>query len=71
MPILKFSCKDCGKEFPKIIISVDSMPQKCIVCGSQNLEERGDAFEKTQDALSRYFCDSCDTCDTCGESCST
>lgn len=71
MAILKFFCKDCGKEFPKIIVSSDSMPRKCTVCGSENLEQRGNAFEGSQDSLSRYMCDSCDTCSTCGESCST
>lgn len=62
MPILKYLCHSCGKEFPKIVITPDKAPEKCIVCGAETVEEIGEAFATTAGAVERFFCQSCDTC---------
>jgi len=62
MPVLKYVCHTCGKEFPKIVTSPDKVPTKCIVCGAETLEEIGEAFPNNAVTLDRFFCNSCDSC---------
>jgi putative FmdB family regulatory protein len=38
MPIFDFKCKDCGKEFEKLVRAAD-MPPECIHCGSKDTEK--------------------------------
>lgn len=69
MPILKFKCEDCGKEFAKILMDENQAPGQCPVCGAENLKEKGPAFIMERTSLARYGCTSCDTCG--GDSCHT
>jgi len=62
MPILKYRCTGCGKEFAKIVFDPDKFPRSCPVCGTGNPEEVGDAFGDAEYALKRPACVSCDTC---------
>lgn len=67
MPILKFRCTDCGKEFAKILMEESQVPSRCPVCGAADPEELGPAFNLERASLARYGCTSCDTCG--GDSC--
>lgn len=69
MPILKYRCADCGKEFAKILMEENQVPTQCPVCGAGDLQEVGPAFSVERTLLARYGCTSCDTCE--GESCYT
>ncbi len=64
MPVLKYKCNDCGKEFAKIFFSVPNAPRACPVCHAENIEEIGPAFTVDQDRLRRALCVSCETCET-------
>jgi len=66
MPILKYECSGCGKEFAKIFFEPEGAPQACPVCGGTDLQEVGQAFDYENKSLERLACVSCD-CDTCGE----
>lgn len=69
MPILKYRCNTCGKEFPKIVTSPEKKPKKCFVCGADTVEEIGEAFTDNAGTFERFFCQSCDSCSeehTCG-----
>ena len=41
MPILKFQCINCGKEFAKIFVDSSAPPKSCPVCGASSLEVSG------------------------------
>ena len=62
MPIPKYKCRECGKEFAKILTSVDNTPKHCPVCGASEPEEIGPAFEYNASTLQRLSCASCDAC---------
>lgn len=62
MPILKYNCTHCGKEFAKIFLNPEDAPRKCPVCGTEHLVELGDAFSYDEKSLNRYACVSCETC---------
>ncbi|MEI8182870.1 MAG: FmdB family zinc ribbon protein [Desulfomonile sp.] len=62
MPILKYKCNECGKEFTKIFVNPEKAPRECPVCGSANPEEVGAAFNAEDKSLDRFFCVSCDSC---------
>ena len=62
MPILKYRCSGCGKEFAKIVFYPENSPRSCPVCGTGAPEELGDAFEADEYALKRPACVSCDNC---------
>jgi putative FmdB family regulatory protein len=64
MPILKFRCRDCGKEFAKIIVKAEQAPRSCPVCGAEDLAVAGPAFEGAEEMTRRPMCM---TCDSCGE----
>lgn len=68
MPILKYRCLDCGKEFSKIFFSEQNAPSACTVCQSANIVEDGNAFKYDEASVSRALCMSCDSCadDSCG-----
>ncbi len=68
MPISKYRCADCGKEFSKIYFNDHDAPSKCMVCGSSNIFECGPAFKTDESQASRGLCVSCDSCsdDSCG-----
>jgi putative FmdB family regulatory protein len=63
MPILKYKCVGCGKEFAKIFFNPEDAPRHCPVCGEGNLEETGSAFDYEQKSLDRLMCMSCETCE--------
>lgn len=67
MPILKYVCVECGKEFSKIFFSLEHAPTKCPVCSSEHISELGDTFKTDQDLASRVLCMSCNSCsdDSC------
>ncbi len=62
MPILKYSCEDCGKEFAKIIVNNDHVPKSCPVCESASIVDLGAAFNVDMDQAQRALCMSCDSC---------
>ncbi len=69
MPILKYSCIECGKEFSKIFFSEQYAPTKCPVCASDNISVLGDTFKSDEALASRVLCASCSSCsdDSCGQ----
>jgi putative FmdB family regulatory protein len=62
MPILKYRCTDCGKEFAKILLNPGAVPKECPVCGAGGLEESGEAFEARGGSGQRAQCTSCEEC---------
>ncbi len=62
MPISKYKCKECGKEFAKILLSLENAPSKCPVCGAPETEELGAAFNPDSRLIERLSCFSCDSC---------
>ena len=39
MPILNYKCTQCGKEFAKILMSLENAPKNCPVCDAEDLVE--------------------------------
>lgn len=68
MPIKRYRCRACGKEFAKIFFQADQAPRACTVCHAEDLEDLGQAFEAS--CSPRFACASCATCGPDG-SCST
>ncbi|MBI5248969.1 MAG: hypothetical protein HY912_05690 [Desulfomonile tiedjei] len=68
MPILSYRCKECGKEFAKILLNPNRPPRSCPVCGAAEPEELGPAFSQDMISLERMMCSSCDSCgdSSCG-----
>lgn len=64
MPILKFRCRSCSKEWAKIIANPEDSPRQCPVCGEAGPEEMGPAFSYEGKSLERLMSV---TCGTCGE----
>jgi putative FmdB family regulatory protein len=62
MPILRYECGDCGKEFAKIFFNLEDAPKVCPVCGAEDLRELGRAFDYEAKSLERAACVSCETC---------
>jgi putative FmdB family regulatory protein len=62
MPILKYKCSECGKEFSKIFIDPTNAPQQCPVCGYDHPQEMGPAFDVEGKSPERSLCFSCDSC---------
>ena len=62
MPIVKYRCTDCDKEFAKIFVTPEKAPSECPVCGSGNLQDMGQAFQVDIGSFQRLSCSSCDTC---------
>lgn len=77
MPITKYECGDCGKEFAKIFFEASEAPDKCPVCGAANIRELGEAFTYDAGMLNRVIGADCGSCgggddDGCGcQSCGT
>jgi putative FmdB family regulatory protein len=63
MPIMKYTCRSCGKEFAKIFFSPENAPKRCPVCGGDNVQEKGPAFDAGARPLSSLICTSCEGCD--------
>jgi putative FmdB family regulatory protein len=64
MPVLKYKCNDCGKEFAKIFFAEPNAPRACPVCHAENIAELGPAFTVDKERLRRALCVSCETCET-------
>lgn len=62
MPISKFKCHECGKEFAKIFVDAKNAPQQCPVCGASEPEEMGPAFHVDKKQIERLSCTSCEGC---------
>lgn len=62
MPILKYKCSKCGKEFSKIFVDPSNAPKHCPVCGHGHPEEIGPAFDVEGKSLDRSLCLSCESC---------
>jgi putative FmdB family regulatory protein len=56
MPILKYKCDDCGKEFAKIFFKPEDAPRDCPVCGERNIKEIGAAFDYDRKSMDRLMC---------------
>jgi putative FmdB family regulatory protein len=70
MPIMKYRCDGCGKEFAKIFFTVGAAPQNCPVCGAPEIAQLGAAFPEETGATKRPLCMTCeDGCE--GGSCGT
>ncbi len=63
MPILKYTCNECGKEFAKIIVKPEFAPKECPVCGHEGIVEAGNAFKVDKEQIARAMGMSCDSCD--------
>ncbi len=71
MPILKFLCQSCGKEFAKIFTDSWGSPTHCPVCGADQLKDLGPAFHPDVMQIRRASCVSCGSCEeeiSCGVS---
>jgi putative FmdB family regulatory protein len=68
MPIINYTCSDCGKKFAKIFVDTQHAPKMCPVCSSDRITSQGDAFVNDVNTFARLSCDSCETCDSCGTS---
>jgi putative FmdB family regulatory protein len=66
MPILKYRCNACGKEFAKISLTLAGIPKECPVCGAANPQEAGPAFEVEEGFGLRPQCTSCEDCSSEG-----
>jgi putative FmdB family regulatory protein len=69
MPILRYQCERCGKEFAKIIVDPEHAPKNCPVCESARITEMGPAFQTDPEQMKRALCMSCDSCEdeqSCG-----
>jgi putative FmdB family regulatory protein len=62
MPILNYRCRECGKEFAKILMNDNNAPRSCPVCGAPEPIEEGPAFSQDASATERMLCTSCDSC---------
>lgn len=69
MPILRYQCTHCGKEFAKIFSRQEDAPRKCPVCHAENPVELGPAFQYDHQMIQRALCTSCDSCESDGASC--
>ncbi|MEW6352414.1 MAG: FmdB family zinc ribbon protein [Thermodesulfobacteriota bacterium] len=63
MPITKFECQSCGKEFAKIFTDAAGAPRSCPVCGADQLKELGPAFHPDVLQIRRAGCMSCGSCE--------
>ena len=43
MPIYEYECRDCGRQFEKIVYRTSSL-QTCEACGSSRVQKRYSAF---------------------------
>jgi putative FmdB family regulatory protein len=66
MPILNYTCENCGKEFAKIFFDIKDAPNRCPVCDSYSITELGEAFRYDPSILARFACEACDSCDSSG-----
>ncbi|MBM4326483.1 MAG: zinc ribbon domain-containing protein [Deltaproteobacteria bacterium] len=62
MPILKYRCSVCEKEFAKIFFRPEAAPRACPVCGAKDPIEMGPAFDSGEQSIARAMCGSCDAC---------
>jgi putative FmdB family regulatory protein len=69
MPILKYRCSACGKEFAKIFFNPEAAPRACPVCGAKDPIEIGLAFDSSGQSMARAMCGSCDACEGDDASC--
>lgn len=69
MPIIRYKCRECGKEFSKIFFTTENAPRECPVCRATNLDELGPTFQADDQTAQRVMGVSCETCADAG-SCS-
>ncbi len=69
MPIPKYKCTSCGKEFAKIVMRFQDIPRNCPVCGADGPVEMGPAFRYDKSSAERLNCVACDACGD--EACAT
>jgi len=62
MPINRYKCRECGKEFSKIFFTAENAPRDCPVCRATNLDELGPAFQADEQMARRVMGVSCETC---------
>jgi putative FmdB family regulatory protein len=74
MPISKFRCSKCAKDFAKIFFRPEDAPGRCPVCGAPDPIEVGPAFSYEGKSLDRLMSVACGTCGEehcCGDSSSS
>lgn len=71
MPVLKYRCNHCGKEFAKIFLTPETAPRECPVCRAPKPEALGPAFHYDAQMIKRAVCTSCDACETDEGPCSS
>jgi len=62
MPIFDYKCRDCGEEFDLLVGSNSGEEEKCIKCGSKNIERKYSSFGVNMNYKSEA--PSCPTCST-------
>ncbi|MFH0821212.1 MAG: hypothetical protein V2B18_00545 [Pseudomonadota bacterium] len=70
MPIPKFNCRSCGKEFAKIVVKPEYMPRNCPVCGSEDIVGDSEAFISNGRYADMGSCLSCESCGPTPNACS-
>jgi putative FmdB family regulatory protein len=65
MPIFEYLCKDCGREFEKIVPRYDS-PADCIHCNSENVEKQLSVFAVAGGSKDDFSATSDAGCGRCG-----
>jgi putative FmdB family regulatory protein len=63
MPVMRYRCDGCGKEFAKIFFEFDQAPQSCPVCGNADVHELGHAFSQDPETIARVWRGSCESCE--------
>ncbi len=63
MPIYEYECRDCGRQFEKIVYRASS-PTVCETCGSSRVEKRYSAFAVVASGSVRSEAPA--GCSTCG-----
>jgi putative FmdB family regulatory protein len=63
MPILKYRCTVCGKEFAKIFFKPENSPRQCPVCAAPLPQEIGPAFDHDLRSSNKLVCGTCQACE--------
>ena len=62
MPLFEYVCKKCGKEFEKLIFSIDGEQIECPSCKSADIEKKFSVFSSKSSKNDSCGCDSSSDC---------